>query len=152
MTTLQNDSFHIIGIAVRTSNNNGEAARDIGALWQRFMSDAILEKIPNKVNSSIYSVYCKYESDYTAPYTTVLGCKVSLMETIPEGMIAIEISTGQYQQFTAKGNLMEGVVYQEWGKIWNSNLDRAYTTDYELYGEKASNPADAEVNIFVALK
>ncbi len=152
MTTIQNDSFHIIGITVRTSNNNGDAARDIGALWQKWMSENIIEKIPNKLTSNIYSVYCNYESDYKGPYTTLLGCKVASIDTIPAGMEAIEIKGGQYKRFTTKGNLNEGIVYQEWIHIWNSNLNRAYTADYELYDEKAMNPADAEVNIFVALK
>jgi predicted transcriptional regulator YdeE len=110
MITVQSEPFYILGISVRTSNNNGEAARDIGGLWQRFMSDDILEKIPNKIDSSIYSVYCNYESDYTAAYTTILGCKVSTIKTIPEGLEAIIINAGHYQQFKAKGNLMEGVV------------------------------------------
>jgi hypothetical protein len=28
--------FEIVGIAVRTTNQNGEAEKDIGALWKRF--------------------------------------------------------------------------------------------------------------------
>jgi predicted transcriptional regulator YdeE len=96
-------------------------------------------------------VYCRYKSDYTAPYTTLLGCKVNSIETIPDGFDYIEIANGNYEQFEAKGNLMEGVVYKKWVDIWNTDLSRAYTTDFELYGEKSADPSNAIVDIFIAL-
>ena len=37
-------------------------------------------------------------------------------------------------------------------KIWNSDLDRSFTSDFEIYGEKAQNPETAEVDIFIAIK
>ena len=55
------------------------------------------------------------------------------------------------KKFTAKGDLMKGVIVQEWMKIWESNLDRTYQSDYEVYGAKAQNPQDAEVDIFVGV-
>ncbi len=32
------------------------------------------------------------------------------------------------------------------------DMDRAFTADFEVYGEKAQNPSDAEVDIFIAVK
>jgi len=147
------EAFKVIGISVRTSNLDGKAMQDIPAIWQKFMGENIMSKIPNKVNNDIYAVYTKYDGDHNKPYTMVLGCKVSSTEEIPEGMISHEIATGEYKQFTAKGNLEQGVVYQEWKKIWEleSELNRAYTSDLEIYGAKSQNPADAEVDIFIAV-
>lgn len=142
----------ILGISVRTSNNNGEAARDIPALWNKFMVESVAEKIPNKVDETIYCLYTDYEKDHTTPYTTILGCAVSTLAAIPEGMVAKSIEVANYQKYTAKGSLNEGIVFNEWVKIWNSDLDRAYTTDYEVYGVKAGNMENAEVDIFIALK
>lgn len=144
-------SFYIIGISVKTINANNQAAIDIGGLWQKFMGEKIASNIPNKIDNTVYSVYCKYESDYTAPYTTLLGCKVSSIENIPDGFDYIEIANGNYEQFEAKGNLMEGVVYKKWVDIWNTNLPRAYTTDFEVYDEKSADPNNAMVDIFIAL-
>lgn len=146
------ESFFIIGIEVRTTNQNGQAGNDIPKLWERFFNEGILNKIPNKVNSSIYSVYTDYEEDYTKPYTTILGCRVENLNEIPEGMIGKIISGGKFTKFTAKGNLNEGVVFSEWLKIWSMPLNRKYTADFELYGEKAQNPLNAEVDIFIALR
>jgi predicted transcriptional regulator YdeE len=144
--------INIIGISVRTSNNNGEAARDIPELWAKFMSESILEKIHNKVDTTIYCLYTDYEKDYTMPYTTILGCAVNEMEELPEGMVSKTIEVENYQKFTAKGNINEGIVFGEWIKIWNIDLNRAYTVDFEVYSEKASDPSNAEVDIFIAIK
>lgn len=116
------------------------------------MSEGILEKIPNKIDNTIYSIYTAYESDYTKPYTTILGCKVKNTDTIPNGMIAKTFNEGNYIKFVAKGDLTKGIVYKEWSKIWNTDLNRLYSADFEVYDEKAQNPTDAEVAIFVAIK
>lgn len=52
--------FPIIGISVRTTNENGQAIKDIGPLWERFLSENLIEKIPNKVDPTVYSVYTDY--------------------------------------------------------------------------------------------
>lgn len=144
--------FYIVGIAVRTTNENMQAATDIPALWNTFMTEGIAGKIPNKTGDELYCVYTEYESDYTKPYTTILGCAVYDLSEIPEGMKGIEIAGGDYEQFTAAGKMNDNIVYNEWLKIWDSGISRAYTTDFEVYGEKAQNPENAEVPIYIALK
>ena len=144
--------FKIIGISVRTTNENNKAMNDIPVLWDKFLSKNLIEKIPNKLSSEIYCVYTEYEKDYTKPYTALLGCKVENLNEIPEGMIGKEFKGGKYQKFIAKGDLTKGVVVQEWSKIWNSDLERKYTADFEVYGEKAQNPENAEVEIYAAIK
>jgi predicted transcriptional regulator YdeE len=144
--------FYVIGIAVRTTNENMQAATDIPALWNTFMTEGIAGKIPNKTGDELYCVYTEYELDYTKPYTTVLGCAVQDLSEIPEGMKGIEIAGGDYQQFTATGNMKDNIVYNEWVKIWDSGISRAYTTDFEVYGKNAQHPENAEVPIYIALK
>lgn len=151
MSTQQIKSFSILGIAVRTTNENEQAAKDIPALWNRFFTEGIAGRIPGKVDDTIYCVYTDYEDDYRKPYTTILGCKVENLETIPAGMTGKTIVQGDYEKFTASGNLQNGIVYQLWKKIWNTPLKRAYTTDVEMYA-KAKDPQHAEVDVFIAIK
>lgn len=146
------DTFYVIGIAVRTTNENQKAARDIPVLWNKFMTEGIVNQIPNKADRTIYCIYTDYEKDYTKPYTTILGCKVNSLDTIPEGMVGKIIESSDYSKQTIKGNLAEGIVYNEWLKIWNMDLDRSYTADFEIYDERAQNPENAEVDIFIAVK
>lgn len=152
MSTQTIQKFNVIGISVRTTNENGKAGQDIPALWNKFMSEGIAEKIPNKADSSIYCIYTEYEKDHTKPYTTILGCKVENLDTIPNGMVSKTFDAATYTKHIAKGNISHGVVFNEWTKIWNSDLDRTFTADFEVYGEKAQNPDNAEVEIFIAVK
>lgn len=147
------ETFMVIGITVRTSNANGQATQDIPALWQNFMGNNLAATIPNKISDDIYCLYTEYEKDHTLPYTTMIGCKVSNLDTIPEGMTGKTIAAGNFVKYTAKGNLVQGAVYNEWIKIWNDTAtNRAFTTDYEIYGAKAANPENGEVDIFVGVK
>ncbi len=66
-------------------------------------------------------------------------------------MIGKTIDGNHYEKFIAKGNLAEGIVFNEWLKIWKSDLNRTFTADFEVYGEKAQNPNDAEVEIYIAI-
>jgi predicted transcriptional regulator YdeE len=145
-------AFNVIGIAVRTTNENGQAGRDIPALWQQWMAGGLAAQIPNKVGELVYCIYTDYEKDHTLPYTTILGCQVSSLASIPEGMVGQTIGEGHYAKHVAQGNIFAGMVFGEWTKIWASDLPRAFTADFEVYGPKASNPAQAEVDIFVAVK
>ena len=138
MNRLQVNEFLIIGISVRTINEDGQAKKDIGELWKRFMSENMLEKTPNIKDETIYAVYTDYESDHTKPYTTILGYKVNSLNDIPEGMVGKKIETSNYTKFVAKGDLTDNAVIDEWVKIWNTNLSRTYTADFEAYGEKSS--------------
>ncbi|MBL7768245.1 MAG: effector binding domain-containing protein [Flavipsychrobacter sp.] len=152
MSQVNLSSMKIIGITVRTSNASGASGTDIPALWNRFMAEEMLLKIPNRINDTIYCVYTDYESDHTKPYTTLLGCQVTELDVIPEGMTGIEIPMGTYEQITVSGNLLEGIVYNAWVDIWQRPLDRTYTADFEVYDGKAADMSAAEVNIFVGIR
>ena len=152
MQTVKIEPFNIIGIPVSTTNENGQASKEIAELWGKFMSESILEKIPNKVDNEIYSLYTDYEGDHTKPYTAILGCKVESLDNIPNGMVGKPFSGGTYIKTTAKGNLMQGLVVNQWSKIFEMELDRTFDADFEIFGEKAQNPSDAEVDFYVGVK
>lgn len=153
MQQIHQTAKYIIGISIRTTNQNNQSAIDIPQLWQVFHNQKIASKIPAKKSSDIYVIYTDYESDFTAPYTTIIGCEVHSLVEIPEGMIAHTIPQGSYTKIQVQGNLMENIVIDAWIKIWNSpNLERTYTSDFEVYGPKAQDPTQAEVAIYLATK
>lgn len=145
------NTFSVIGIKVHTTNENGQSAADIGGLWGRFMGEQIADKIPNRIDGDILSVYCNYAGDYMQPYDNIIGCRVSSLDDIPDGMVGQVVEAGNYRHFTAKGNVTQGAVAEAWATIWQTDIPRRYTTDFEVYGEKAQNPLDAEVDIFIAV-
>ncbi|MDN3505149.1 MAG: DUF952 domain-containing protein [Rhabdochlamydiaceae bacterium] len=144
-------TFNVIGLAVRTTNENGQMGKDIPQLWQDFMAGRYVEKVPNIIDPAIYSVYTEYEGDHTKPYTVILGFKVDNLDHVPKGMKGVCIEGGDFKKFTAIGDPQKGSVYNEWVKIWSTDMDRKYSADYEVYGEKAQSPSSPEVDIFIGL-
>lgn len=152
MQTIKIESFKIIGIAARTTNENGQASKDIAELWGRFMSEGIQAKIPNKMDNNIFSLYTDYESDHTEPYTAILGCKVEHLDNVPNGMVGKSFNGGTYVKTSTKGDLMQGLIVNHWAKIFEMDLDRTFDADFEIFGEKAQNPSNAEVDFYVGIK
>lgn len=145
-------TFHLVGIAVRTSNSPERGAIDIPQLWNKFMAEDILSQIPGTQKDKIYGVYTDYEGDYTQPYTLVIGCQVDNLDQVPDGMVGISIAEGDYCRFTARGNAGEPFVFNKWVEIWGTPLDRSYKTDMEVYSAKSQLLTDAEVEIYIGVK
>ncbi len=150
MSTVRLEAFHIIGISVRTTNVNNKALKDIGDLFGNFVGQHIMEKIPNKISGDIYCVYTEYESDFSRPYTTIIGCKVSSLNNIPTGLIGKTIPDSNYQIYKSTGKLSISLS-KTWEGIWNSDLNRRYSADFDVYGEKAKDYENAEVDTYVAI-
>jgi predicted transcriptional regulator YdeE len=144
------EAFHIIGIFVRTTNVNNKALKDIGDLFGNFVGQNIMEKIPNKISEDIYCVYTDYESDFNGPYTTIIGCKVSTLNDIPTGLIGKSIPHSKYEVYRSTGKLSISLA-KTWEGIWNSELNRRYSADFDIYGEKARDYENAEVDTYVAI-
>lgn len=134
---------YIVGIAVRTANFDGSAQKDIPAIFNRFFEEQILSKIPNKSGTDFICLYTDYEGDYTAPYTCLVGCEVSSLDVIPEGMVAKELPAANYAVFSSKPE----EILKTWQHIWKSDLDRAYIGDFQVYSQDSP-----EVKVYVGLK
>src|SRR5579875_1598793 len=103
MNTAFVETFHIVGLAIRTTNRNNQAASDIGFLWERFFDENISKLIPNKIGRDIYGVYTDYEGDHTQSYTTILGVRVPTLDDVAPGLAVKTIKRGKYATFTARG-------------------------------------------------
>ena len=144
--------FVVVGIEARTTNA-GEMTPEgiIGRQWQRFMAENLLAQIPNRVDSSILAVYTDYASDKDGEYTFVLGARVASVTQIPTGMVARRISAGRYVVFTTERGPAARVVPAAWKRIWDAPLHRAYRSDFELHDERAADPQNAQVRIYVGI-
>ncbi len=147
MKTESINAFNLIGLSVRTTNENGQAFQDIPALWQQFMSQNIAGSIPDKTDPAIYCLYTDYELDHTRPYTVIIGCKSTALNGIPEGLTIRSFPGGEYHHRTTRPD----TIVEEWQKIWAANLPRKFTADFEVYGERSQDPENPEVDIFIAI-
>jgi len=150
-TTL--DEFVVVGIAART-NNAREMTADgvIGKQWQRFMQEGVPARIDGKADSRILAVYTDYASDKDGDYTFLLGAKVAPESPVRTGLSLRRIPAGRYAVFTSERGPVAKVVPETWKRIWAAPLQRAYRADFELYDERAADPQDAQVAIYVGLK
>jgi predicted transcriptional regulator YdeE len=148
---INKESFKIIGIEIHTSNE--KTMIDIPKMWGKFVTENIKDRIPNKINNDVLAVYTNYEGNHTKPYSYILGCEVSSLDIIPEGMISKTILSAQYEIFTAKGKMPDEII-KTWQHIWNPDIEnrRAYVFDFEVYGDKYGNPENSEVEIYIGIK
>ena len=148
------DKFTVVGISVRTTNQNHQSQADIAKLWEVFFRNAYLQQsLPNKVSGDIYCIYSDYESDYTGEYTAILGYKVSTTDGIPTNLsLAIkEIPESRYYKYISEGELPYAVG-KTWAHIWQSNIDRRYLADFDVYGEEARDPKNAKITTYLSVK
>jgi len=146
----QQNQFFLIGISVRTTNQNGQSAQDIGGLWTRFTAENLGQQIPSKLSDDMYCVYTDYESDYTGPYTAVLGCRVSSLDDIPKGFTGITIPGGDYQVYYLEGQFPANIG-DAWQQIWASDIDRKYASDYDWYKSGAKSFEETEARIYLGI-
>ena len=156
---VEQPEFSVIGIQVRTSN-----AKEVtggGAIpkqWERFFKEGIANKIPNKVDSTVYAVYTNYASDYNGEYDFIIAMKVSRVSDIPPGMVAKKVPKGRYAIVTSAKGPVAQVVPQAWQRVYslddNKQLGgaRAYKADFELYDQRSQNPQDSQVDLYLGLK
>lgn len=145
------DKLIVVGISVRTTNQNYKSQRDIAKLWEFFFLNNIQQLIPNKISDDIYCIYTDYESDYTGEYTTILGCLVSKIENLSDRLIVKEIPACEYYKYISEGE-MPYCVGKTWAHIWQSNIDRKYLADFDIYGKEAKDPKNAKITTYLSIK
>lgn len=155
---VEKDGFTVIGISARTSNAKEVTEEGvIGKMWARLFQEGVLAKIPNKADQNIIAVYTEYASDHNGEYTYLLGARVTSDAEVPAGMIAKNIPAQKFAVFTSEKGPAQKVVPQVWMKI-NSlpqtavGGDRRYKGDFEVYDERAADPENLQVDVYVGIK
>ncbi|WP_018126764.1 GyrI-like domain-containing protein [Balneola vulgaris] len=147
------NTLQLIGLALphKTVNSNGQSGIDCGAHWQKFETEQIPSLISNKVNESIIAVYHDYESDHTSPFSYFIGCWVEEGTTVPEGLDSLQIPAGIYHKVEAQG-VLPNCIAEAWQEIWNSEIPRTYTYDFEVYDDRSQNWENGIVDIYLSIK
>jgi predicted transcriptional regulator YdeE len=155
---VQQGGFTVVGISART-NNAKEMTADgvIGRMWGRLMQEGLLAKIPNKADPNIVAVYTDYANDHNGDYTFLLGSSVSSDADVPEGMVAEKVPAGKFAVFTSEKGPAPKVVPELWMKI-NSlpqnavGADREYRADFEIYDQRAMDPQNLQMDVYIGIK
>jgi predicted transcriptional regulator YdeE len=155
---VQEPGFTVVGISARTTNAQEMSGQGvIGKQWERFIKEGLLGRIPHRVDANILAVYTDYESDHNGAYTFILGAKVDSAENVPSGMVVKKVPPGKYALFTSERGRVDQVVPESWIRINTMPKsapggDRTYQADFELYGPRAADPKNAQVDIYIGIR
>ena len=151
----------LVGLAMRTNNQdemNPQTAK-IGNKIAEYFEDQANHGIQHRSKPGVtYCAYTEFESDEHGEYTYFIGEAVDSLDGQDlENYKAITIPAGSYQKFTTEPGQMPNIVISAWQEIWQMNTDdfegvRRYHTDFEIYDERAANPNEAAVDIFIGLE
>ena len=150
----------LVGLKARTNNQNEmnpETAK-IGALFGKYLSQNMSGKIPNRTNPGVtLCAYTEYDTDEHGDYTYFIGEEVSTFDNIPEELQTIILPASNYQRFTTEEGKMPEIVIHSWQKIWKMTEKdfggkRSYQGDFELYDQRAMDPANTSLDIYIAIK
>lgn len=150
----------LVGITART-NNKAEmnpATSKIGATMGQYFGQQLAQHIKHRVNPGVtYAVYTEYESDEHGEYTYFLGEEVTTLEGQDLTTFkTMTIAAGDYQKFTTSPGTIPHVIIAAWQAIWQMTVkdfggQRAYQADFEVYDQRAMDPSNAVVDIYIGV-
>ncbi len=150
----------LIGLKTRTCNADEfkpETAK-LGAIVGRYWQEKIAEKIPNRKNPGITLVgYFNYASDEYGEYDYLMGEQVTSLDEIPEGLTGLVVPAGQYLRITSATGKIPQIIAETWQQVWQATINkelggqRKYQVDFEIYDQRASNPAAAVFDIYLGI-
>ncbi len=118
-------SKKITGKKIRTNNDK---INEIISLWK---------EVPDLgLSGDIYAVYFNYESDFRGDFDFLIGSESSDLNDF------VNIKDGKYMVWTADSPDTVGTV---WHEIWNTELDRVYESDFEIYSQ------DGSIKIYIGI-
>lgn len=149
----------LIGLSVRTSYQNeiDPSKAKITPCVTRFFQEGISEKIPNLKNPAVtFCAYTDYENDYQGEYTYFIGQEVTSLDDLPDELSALTIPSQNYVKFTTGPAPIPQVIINAWQKIWQTSETelggkRTYHVDFEIYDERAYDPHNAVIDLYVGI-
>ncbi|MGL4108791.1 GyrI-like domain-containing protein [Clostridium sp. LP20] len=140
----------VAGILIKTTNENYKSMIDIGELWGQFLGTGSFLSISSKVNKKTIGLYTDYEGDYTKPFNFITSCEINSSDGLPSEMVIKKIESGKYAKFIINGDVQKAVG-EFWTELWNMNLDRKYSSDFEEYQNNSEDLSNQEIHIYIAL-
>ncbi|MEF9958535.1 MAG: GyrI-like domain-containing protein [Niameybacter sp.] len=134
----------IVGASARTGNGDPQMGQIIGGLWNQLYQEGISATIEHKVNGYAVGLYSNYEGD---TYCVTVGHEVA--QVAPSTLSTKEIPGGRYARFFVKGHMQKAVA-EAWETIWQLDLERSFTGDFEEYLN--CDFEQAELYIYIGLK
>lgn len=153
MEQLKLTPLTLIGIRLeeKTTNEGGQSNTDCGRLWQQFEDQNLAAQIADKEGEEIYAVYFDYEPGNRQAFSYFIGCRAAADAEPPVGMSRLVLPGGAYTKWVARGK-MPDCMSQAWQEIRQSDMERSFDYDFEVYGPDSRDWNQAVVELFIASK
>lgn len=151
----------LVGLATRTSyaEETNPLTAKITTQVQKYLQQRSEVAVGYRKNlGKIYCVYSDYESNYMGKYSYFVGEEVEKYSELPEGFSKLTIPKQIYDKFTNGPGIMPDICIEVWKEIWEmeklSELtgEREYIADFEVYDERAVDPQNSVLDIYVGIK
>lgn len=159
LKTTRQDEVVVIGIQARTTADKEMSGQGIiGGMWQKFMQEGVLGKIPNKADQNVYAIYTDFSNKRFGEYSVVIGARVTDKSKVPAGMVAVTIPAGKYAVFQSEAGPAWQVIPAAWLKIADAEdkgslgYTRTYVADFELYSGQSMDPQNMQAELYVGVK
>ncbi|NCC16268.1 MAG: AraC family transcriptional regulator [Clostridia bacterium] len=139
----------VMGIRIRTGNDDANMSNQIGMAWQIFFGGGIYASMPNKINDKTIGLYTNYENGVSGKYDVMICCEVEEGATLPENVQSETIAEGKYARFIVRGHVQRAV-QEFWVKLWGMALDRKYGCDFEEY-QGGDDMENAEIHMYISM-
>lgn len=143
------NAFDVVGLSAKISGHE-TGSEEINALWQSFFEQETVHHIPNRLDDVIYAVYSDYEGDHTKPYRLTIGYKVKGDPAPAEHLRHVQVKAAHYAMMSAAGEQPKALI-DVWTAIWQSDLDRVFETDFEVYGRRFFEEGVHEVLVAIGV-
>lgn len=146
-------AFSVVGLSRMIEKGNEEAAEEINQLWQDFFEARVAQNLDARRDDVIYAVYSEYQGDYTKPYRLTIGYRMKDQwdGVLPEMLRAVQVKEADYAMMSAAGEQPKALI-EAWQAVWQSDLDRLYQTDFEVYGPRFFEEGVHEVLLAVGIR
>ena len=83
--------------------------------------------------------------------------RVSSDESLPANLAFKHVPAGRYAVFISSRGPVTQIVPEIWQRIWSMSPEelggtRAFQTDYEIYDQRAADPANAQIDVYIGLR
>lgn len=156
---IMNPGFIVAGLTLRTNNANemNPNKAKIKSLVDKYFSQNTGAKINHRKNPGVtIDGFINYATDEFGDYDYFIGEAVT--EATPqEGFEIIHVPQSKYAKFTTpKGSIPE-IIINAWQEIWKMKPDdlggkRCYQVDFEVFDQRARDPKNSIIDIYIGIK
>lgn len=147
MELSMHQGFTAIGLTARVRNDDPSS---IVGLWERFSQSDVLSMLPEGTDETVHCIYHGYSGTHLDLYKMTIGYVVVDTAMCPAGLEVVRVPPQNVMKFEAIGD-QPGALVACWQSIWQTEMNRAFLADFDIYDRDRPDHVTVMVGIDVGL-